>query len=104
DGDDRIAEAREMRREAQRAVAAKRDHGIDAKRLEDGEDMVGAVAFLHRAGINARGVQHRAAQPVDATYRLTVERTRVERDAGRVGEVDAEQALPTAPEAEHLPA
>ena len=104
DRDDRHALRREMRREAQGAVAAQGDHGVDAELLEDVEHPLGLVALRQRARIGARGVEDGAAHPVDPANAFAGQRQAVGGDAGRIGRVDRQHPLPAAAEAGHLPA
>ena len=60
--------------EAQGAVAAQGDHGADAERVENGQYMAGAVAFLLGPRVAARGMEDGAAGPVDAAHALAGER------------------------------
>ena len=103
--DDRHALRGEMGGEAQRAVAAQRDHRVDAERVEH----VAARAPVRSpsvvgARIAARGVEDGAAGPVDAAHALAGQRQAVRGDARRIGGVDPHHPFPAAPEAGHLPA
>ena len=93
--DHRHALRGEMGGEAQGAVAAQRDHRVDAERVEHLQHVAGPVAFLLGPRVAARGVEDGAAGPVDAAHALAGERQAVRGDAGRIGGVDRPSPPPS---------
>jgi hypothetical protein len=101
--DHRHALRGEMGGEAQGAVAAERDHRVDAEPLQHFEHVTRRVGAAGGARVGAGGVKDGPAHAVQPANPLAAELQRVGVNCGVIPRVDREHAFPAAAEADHLP-
>ena len=104
DRNDIAAQARQMRRETQRTVAAQRDQRIDFQRIEDIQHLLRLVALRRYPRVAARAVQYRAALPVNAAHPVAVEHHHAVIPRPGIGGIDFQHAFPAATQPDHVPA